>query len=156
MTQTVTGEATVKTASSYVSAKVVAPTVVKVKEETPTVVTVDKVKKHVRPFVYERPFTVTIKRGGRYSDLFIRDWRKSDLMEYFLKKARKLDKNINQGPRTRMTFSIDDNEETDGKVKREPLQLIAFHDSVKRMHLWEVGISAANSTVAVKHLINES
>jgi hypothetical protein len=48
-----------------------------------------------------------------------------------------------------MTFLFDDNEETDGKVKRELLELIVFHDSVKRMHLWEMG--ARQHRTATKH-----
>jgi hypothetical protein len=111
----------------------------------------------VRPVqpVEPPPFTVTILRqvGPEPEDLQIHleipGCRPTDLMETFLKRAVELDKNFDQGLLTWMTFSIQDRD-PQTEAQREPLKLIVFHLSVKKMMLWEVGISATNTVALVR------
>lgn len=69
-------------------------------------------------------------------------------MSDFLEKALALDNKLNQGVRTRVTFSVNDQNPV-VELRCKPLTLIVFHPSVQAMMLWEVGLSATNSVVKV-------
>jgi hypothetical protein len=75
-------------------------------------------------------------------------------MSDFLDRALALDENFCQGCLTRITFSLNDQDPVVTE-RRQPLTLIVFHPSVMAMMLWEVGLSATNSTVSVFHNIRQ-
>ena len=93
-------------------------------------------------------FVVTIRRIGR-PPLIILHCMPMDLVRTLLRRAMALDKDFNQGVRTRVTFSVDDQDpKVDERCK--PLTLIVFHPSVETMQLWEVGLSITNSIISVE------
>jgi hypothetical protein len=98
------------------------------------------------------PFTVTIRRPQKGTPLLIPGCRPTDTLQTFLNRAWERDDTFCQGIRTRITFSLDD-QDPDTEARRKPLELIVYHESVLPMKLWEVGVTSTNCVVKVYHHI---